>query len=121
MAARICAEQAAAQALEELLSRVAQAVADHELDRCACRQAAQDSLRAVLEYVHAAYMPGDSVPTGLHLHALWLPGSEPPETAPDPWLRGALRVVARPPGNQRPADEAEEQPQRRGLPSAPAL
>lgn len=118
MAARSSAEQAAAQMLEEILSRVARTVADLELDRRARRQAVQDSLRAVLEHVHAAYLPGDSVPAGLYLHAQWLPGSEPPEPAPDPWLRGALRVVARAAPSQQPADEADDQPQRQGLPSA---
>ena len=112
------AEQAAAQALEDILSRVAHTIADHELDRRARHQAVQDSLRAVLDHVHAAYLPGDSVPAGLYLHAQWLPGSEPPEPAPDPWLRGALRVVARAPPSQPPADAAADQPQRQGLPSA---
>ena len=112
------AEQAAAQVLAEILSRVADTLADHELDRRARHQAVQDSLRAVLAHVHAAYLPCDSVPAGLYLHAQWLPGSEPPEPAPDPWLRGALRVVARAAPSQQPADEAEDQPQRQGLPSA---
>ena len=111
MAARSSAEQA----LDEILSRVARTLADHERDRRARHQAVQDSLRAALEHVHAAYLPRDSVPAGLYLHAQWLPGSEPPEPAPDPWLRGALRVVARAAHSQQPADEAADQPQRQGL------
>ena len=118
MAAPSSAEQAAAQALEEILACVAHTLADHELDRRARHQAVQDSLRAVLAHVHAAYLPCDSVPAGLYLHAQWLPGSEPPEPAPDPWLRGAVRVGPRAAPSQQPADEAEDQPQRRGLPSA---
>ena len=118
MADRSSAERAAAHALEDILSRMAHTIADHKLDWRARHQAVQDSLCAVLDHVHAAYLPGDSVPAGLYLHAQWLPGSEPPEPAPDPWLRGALRVVARAAPSQQPADEAGDQLQRQGLPSA---
>lgn len=72
---------------------------------------------AALEQVHMSYLPRDSVRAGLHLHASWRPNCEPPAPPPDPWMRGAARIISRPvPAAAAPRDSAPERTRRQGAP-----
>lgn len=89
------AEQAVALVHEELFARVAAAARERELEALARRQAVEDSVCAALDHLQAAYLPLKAPPADVHLHASWLPDVEPEAPPPDPWMRGALRVIVK--------------------------
>jgi hypothetical protein len=89
------AEQAVALVHEELFARVAAAARERELEELARHQAVEDSVCAALDHLQAAYLPLEAPPADVHLHASWLPVAEPDAPPPDPWIRGALRVIVK--------------------------